>query len=256
MSALYLPIILMLLALVFRGVAFEFRGNASDKTPWNAAFIGGSTVAAFCQGLILGTYVLGFEYDGTQLIFGPWDFLSPFSVMTGVGVVLTYALLGACWLIVKTEGSLQEWSLDWARRLLPPVVAMVGLVSLWTPLAVPEIRALWFSFPNIILLSPLPIWTLVIATVLYRLLRALPKGTFCPSPACIGLYLLTLTGLSVSLWPYVVPRALTFWDVAAPANSLLFVMVGVLLIVPVILVYTAHAYYVFRGKARLDNAYH
>ncbi len=256
LSALYFPIIAMLLALVFRGVSFEFRAKAKDKTWWNRAFIGGSTMAAFCQGLILGTFVLGFQYDGTSLVFSAWDFLSPFSLMTGVGVVCDYALLAACWLILKTGGELQAWAFRCARWLLPVVVLNVPLVCLWMPLAVPEIWTLWFSFPNLILMSPIPIWSGVLIAVLSYLLRRPPKLDWLPFLCCIGLYLLGLTGLGVSVWPYVVPRALTFWDVAAPANSLLFVMVGVLLIVPVILVYTAHAYYVFRGKMRLDDTYH
>jgi cytochrome d ubiquinol oxidase subunit II len=246
----------MLIALVFRGVAFEFYAKAEDKRRWRAAFIGGSTVAAFSQGLVLGTYVLGFEFDGVKLVFGSFDFISPFSLMTGLGVVLAYAMLGACWLILKTEGELRSWAFQQARRLLPVIVVMIGLVSLWTPWIVPEIRKLWFSWPNIILLSPIPVWILVLAAVMYRLLAKPGKADMLPFLCCIGLYLLTLIGLAVSLWPYVVPRALTFWDVAAPHSSLLFTMVGVLLIVPVVLVYTAHAYYVFRGKVSADDLYH
>lgn len=255
-TALYLPLMFMLLALVFRGVAFEFRFKARNQRFWNAAFIGGSTLAAFCQGLVLGTYVQGFEYDGTRLLIGDLGFLTPFSIIVGFGVVLAYALLGACWLILKTEGALQQRAYLWAKRLLLPVVIMVGVVSIWTPLLVPEIAALWFAMPNLILLSPIPIWTGVLVAVLYWLLTRQKGYDGLPFMACVGIYLMTLTGLGVSLWPYVVPRALTIWDVAAPANSLLFVMVGVLLIVPVILVYTAHAYYVFRGKASTDDVYH
>lgn len=255
-TALYLPLMLMLVALVFRGVAFEFRFKARNKTFWNAAFIGGSTSAAFCQGLLLGTYVQGFEFDGTQLVIGDLGFLSPFSIIVGFGVVLAYALLASCWLILKTEGDLQQQAFLWARRLLPFVVLMVAVVSIWTPLLVPEIAALWFAMPNLILLSPIPIWTAVMVAVLAWLLHRRQGHDVLPFICCIGIYLMTLVGLAISLWPYVVPRALTFWDVAAPANSLLFVMVGVLLIVPVILVYTAHAYYVFRGKARIEDVYH
>lgn len=255
-AALYLPLMFMLIALVFRGVAFEFYGKAKDKRLWTAAFIGGSTLVAFCQGLILGSYVLGFEYDGRRLVFGAWDFISPFSLLTGVGVVLAYALLGACWLILKTEGELRDWSIERARRLLPLVVLMVGLVSVWTPLAVPAISERWFAMPNLILLSPIPIWTLVMAFVLYRVLKTPPKQDGLPFITCIGLYLLTLIGLGISLWPHIVPRAFTLWDVAAPPESLLFAMVGVLLIVPVVLVYTAHSYYVFRGKVRAEDLYH
>ena len=255
-TALYLPLMIMLVALVFRGVAFEFRFKSKNRSFWNKAFIGGSTVAAFCQGLVLGTYVQGFEYDGTRLVISDLGFLTPFSIIVGFGVVLAYAMLGACWLILKTEGQLQQQAYLWARRLLWPVVIMVAVVSIWTPLLVPEIAELWFAVPNIILLSPIPIWTGVLVLVFYWLLTRQKGHDGLPFAVCVGIYLMTLTGLGVSLWPYVVPRALTIWDVAAPANSLLFVMVGVLLIVPVILVYTAHAYYVFRGKANTDDVYH
>lgn len=256
LSALYLPILIMVIALVFRGVAFEFRSTARNKTLWNAAFIGGSTLAAFCQGLILGTYVLGFDYDGTKLTHGAWDFISPFSVIVGISLVLDYALLGACWLILKTEGELKEWACRAALRLLPLVTLGVGIVCLWMPLAVPDIYKLWFSFPSAVLLSPVPLWSIVLIVVLYRLLKRRDGADALPFLCCIALYLLALVGLGVSLWPYVVPRALTFWEVASPTNSLLFTMLGVALIVPVILVYTVHAYWVFRGKVRLEDSYH
>jgi cytochrome d ubiquinol oxidase subunit II len=256
LSALYLPLIAMLIALVFRGVAFEFYMKAKDKKLWHLAFVGGSTVAAFAQGMVLGTYVLGFDYDGTKLIAGPFHFVSAFSVMTGVGVVLAYALSAACWLLFKTEGALRDWARARARLLLPAVVLMIGLVCLWTPWVVPEIRKLWFSWPNLILLSPIPLWIGVLSLTTWVALSRERLPDIVPFLCCIGLYLITLVGLAVSLWPYVVPRALTIWDVAAPENSLLFTMVGVLLIVPVVLVYTAHAYYVFRGKVTAEDAYH
>lgn len=256
LSALYLPLMCMLIALVFRGVAFEFRFKAKRKTFWNRAFAGGSTVAAFCQGLVLGTYVQGFEYADGRLIMGSLDFISPFSLLTGVAVVLAYALLASCWLIMKLEGDMQQKAYRWARRLLGPVVFMIGAVSVITPFIIPHIAELWFSWPNIILLSPIPIWTLCLSAALYLLLRRGDGHEVAPFACVIGLFVMTLIGLGVSMWPYVVPRVFTFWEVAAPDSSLLFVMVGVLLIVPVILAYTAHAYYVFRGKVDLASVYH
>lgn len=256
LTALYLPLIAMLIALVFRGVAFEFYMKAKDKKPWYLAFVGGSTVAAFAQGLVLGTYVLGFDYDGSKLIVGPLHFLSWFSVMTGIAVVLAYALSASCWLLFKTEGKLRDWARARAQQLLPAVVAMIALVCAWTPVLVPEIRWLWFGWPNLILLSPVPLWIAVLSLATYAALRRPDMPDLVPFLCCIALYLITLIGLSVSLWPYVVPRALSLWEVAAPANSLLFTMVGVLLIVPIVLVYTAHAYYVFRGKVSAEDAYH
>ena len=255
-SALYLPLMAMLLALVFRGVAFEFRLKAKDPLPWSISFAAGSFIAAFCQGLILGTYVQGFEYDGSRLVVGAWHFLTPFSLMTAVGVVLAYALLAACWLIYKTEGELRDWARARARQLFPLVLAAVGLVSLWTPWLIPDIAERWFSWPNLILLSPIPIWMAVFSFVLFRVLAGKQVHDALPFACCIALYVMTLLGLAVSLWPYVVPRSLSFWQAAAPRDSLLFTLVGVLLIVPVILAYTAHAYYVFRGKVRPEDAYH
>lgn len=258
LSAFYLPLSAMLIALVFRGCAFEFRFKADRTLPWTVAFAAGSFVAAFSQGLVLGTYVQGFAFDGTRLVVSRWHFLSPFSVMTGFGVVIAYALLGACWLIYKTEGPLRDWARRMARHLLPVVLVGIALVSLWTPYLVPQIRELWFDWPNFLLMSPIPLWLGVLLAVLARLLR--DDGDkwpdLLPFLACIALYLVTLLGLAVSLWPYVVPRQLTFWQAAAPEGSLMFVLVGVLLIVPVILAYTAHAYYVFRGKVRAEDAYH
>jgi cytochrome bd ubiquinol oxidase subunit II len=255
-TVLYVPLMIMLLALVFRGVAFEFRFKAARPQVWSLAFTVGSTVAALCQGMILGTFVQGFQFDGLQLLAGPLGFISPFSIVTGIGVVLAYALLGSSWLIYKSEGTLQKWARERARLLLPLVLLTIALVCLWTPIAIPEIRSRWFDWPNPILLSPIPIWTGVIAFVLWRLLRSDKWHDALPFACCIGLYLMTLVGLAVSLWPFIVPRSFAYWQVAAPDDSLMFTLVGVLLIVPVILVYTAHAYYVFRGKVRLEDAYH
>lgn len=256
LSALYLPLIAMLVALVFRGCAFEFRFKADDPRPWTLAFAAGSAVAAFCQGLVLGTYVQGFAYDGGMLVVTHWHFLSPFSLATAAGVMLAYALLGACWLVYKTEGQLRDWARRTARRLVPVIVLVIAMVSLWTPYLVPEIRELWFRWPNIALLSPVPLWLAALSVLLYRLLSTERWPDLFPFLACVALYLVTLVGLAVSLFPYIVPRVLTIWQAAAPATSLLFVLVGVLLIVPVVLIYTAHAYYVFRGKVRLEDAYH
>ena len=256
MSALYLPLLLMVIALVFRGVAFEFRFKAKRKRIWDMAFIGGSTTAAFCQGVVLGTYIQGFTYDGTQLHIAAGGVLSPFSIFSGVAVVCAYALLASCWLIVKTEGGLQNWARRCARKLLPVIVIGIAAVSLWTPYVLPYVAELWFSFPNILLLSPIPLWTLALVLLMGWMLFRDRGREIGPFLCCIGLYLLTLAGLGISLFPYIVPRELTIWDVAAPEGSLFFAMVGVLIIVPIILIYTAHAYYVFRGKTNINDVYH
>ncbi len=258
LSILYIPLIVMLIALVFRGVAFEFRFKAERgdiwRRIWDLSFIGGSITAAFCQGVVLGAYVLGFDVQGGEYTGGSLDWLTPFSLATGVAVVCGYALLGACWLLIKTEGHLQTWARQAALRLLFVMLAFIALVSVWTPLANAAIAARWFTWPNLLLLSPVPVLT---GAVAFGLFRALRKGReYTPFLLCVALYLLTLSGLVVSLWPYIVPRSLTIWQVASPPESQVFVLVGVSIIVPIILLYTAHAYYVFRGKVSEEDMYH
>ncbi|HEX2238545.1 MAG TPA: cytochrome d ubiquinol oxidase subunit II [Gammaproteobacteria bacterium] len=258
LSILYLPLIVMLIALVFRGVAFEFRFKAERheiwRTIWDLSFIVGCVTAAFCQGLVLGAYVLGFNVEGRTYAGGVFDWLSPFSLMTGVAVVCGYALLGACWLLIKTEGHLQHWARQTAVRLLVVMLAFVALVSIWTPLADPDIAQRWFSWPNLLYLSPVPVLTGIVAFGFYNALR---KGSeHAPFVLCVVLYLLTLAGLAVSLWPYIVPRSLTIWQVASPPESQIFLLVGVAIIIPIILLYTANAYYVFRGKVKAEDMYH
>jgi cytochrome bd ubiquinol oxidase subunit II len=258
LPALYLPLIVMLIALVFRGVAFEFRFKAERgdvwRTIWDLSFIIGSIIAAFCQGLVLGAYVLGFDLEGREYIGGAFAWLTPFSLVTGVAVVCGYALLGACWLVIKTEGELQNRARRVATRLLFVMLAFIGLISIWTPLAEPAIAARWFGMPNLLWLSPVPLLTAAVAFALYQALQR--DYEWRPFLLCVALYVLTLLGLAVSLWPYIVPRSLTIWQVAAPPESQLFILVGVAIIVPIILIYTAHAYYVFRGKVGAEDMYH
>ncbi len=258
LSILYLPLTVMVIALVFRGVAFEFRFKAERheiwRTIWDWSFIAGSAVAAFCQGVVLGAYVLGFDLQGRVYVEGPLGWISPFSLMTGVAVVCGYALLGACWLVIKTEGPLQEKARRAALRLLPVMLLFIMLVSIWTPLADPAIAARWFSWPNFLYLSPVPVVTGAVAFALYTALRGRREWT--PFLLCVALYLLTLAGLAISLWPYIVPRHLTIWQVASPPESQLFILVGVAAIIPLVLLYTANAYYVFRGKVTAEELYH
>lgn len=258
LAILYLPLILMVIALVFRGVAFEFRFKAERhdiwRTIWDLSFIVGSVTAAFCQGLVLGAYVLGFSMEKGNPVGGITEWLMPFSLMTGIAVVCGYALLGACWLLIKTEGHLQDWARRTAQRLLFVMLAFIALVSLWTPLAVPAIAERWFSWPNLVLLSPVPILSAATALTMYATLRK--EREIEPFLLCVALYVLTLSGLAISLWPYIVPRSLTIWEVASPPESQLFILAGVAVIVPIVLIYTAHAYYVFRGKVREEDMYH
>lgn len=260
-SAFYLPLSIMLLALVFRGVAFEFRFKAKQKAFWDRSFIGGSTVAAFCQGLILGGYVQGFdlvthENGAESLILQAGSVFSPFAIATGIAVCLAYALLGACWLVIKTEDDAQAWARTAAKRLLPLIGIAVLMVSLWTPYAEPAISERWFSMPNLLLFSPVPVWTAALFATLWWSLGQPQRWDGLPFLSCIGLFLLTLVGLAISIWPWIVPRVFTLREIAAPEPSLMFALVGVLFIVPVILAYTAHAYYVFRGKTDIHDVYH
>jgi cytochrome d ubiquinol oxidase subunit II len=261
LSALYIPIVLMLLGLILRGVAFEFRfkADASHRPVWDIAFAGGSYTAGFFQGAALGAFIDGFVVTGPSYEGGALDWLSPFSVFTGVGVLVSYALLGSTWLTMKTEGDLQGRMIGYARRIVPVLLAGIGIVSLWTPLTHDAIAGRWFSAPNIFYFAPVPI--LVVATS-WRLLRLLTGGSDGKIPRAepflLALFLLFLgySGLAISLWPNIVPPGVSFRDAAAPAQSQGFALVGALLIIPVILAYTGWAYYVFRGKVSGSEGYH
>ena len=255
MPAVYFPIAVMLLALVFRGVAFEFRfRDAERRTFWDHAFNYGSLVATFAQGVVLGSFVQGFEVDGRHFAGGSFDFLTPFSLFTGVALVFGYALLGAGWLILKTEGELQAL----ARRLglwcLLGTLAAIGVVSIWTPLTNAEIAQRWFSMPNVIVLSIIPIITLGIAFACWRALQG--KSEIGPFAAAVGLFVMSYIGIAISLWPMIVPYHYTLWDAASSADTQVFMLLGTLFLLPVILVYTGWSYWVFRGKVRGDLGYH
>lgn len=256
LSALYQPIILMLLGLIFRGVAFEFRFKApeQERAIWDKAFIGGSIVAAFCQGMILGAYLNGISMEGNTFSGSTFDWLSPFALFTGFGVTVAYALLGSTWLIMKTEGELQQRILQLTRPLLALVVIALTVVSIWTPLAHPAIANRWFSLPNLYYLSVVPV---LVAASLYSLLHELKTSNDKrPFISALIIVLLGLIGLAISIWPHIIPPAITIWDAAAPVSSLKFTLVGTLVIVPVILGYTIWSYYVFRGKVRHGDGYH
>lgn len=260
LPALYLPVMVMLFGLVFRGVAFEFRFKTAGRHLWwDRAFFAGSLVASFAQGVLLGAFIQGVDVeraaDGTiRYAGGPFDWLTPFSLMTGAGLVCGYALLGATWLVWRTMGRLQQRALDAARLLTVVVLAFVAVVSLWTPLAYEPIRERWFAWPNIILLAPIPLAAVAAGAVL---LRALARGwERVPFLMSMALFLLSYLGLAISLWPFVVPRELTIWDAASPPESQIFLLVGVGILLPVILAYTFYSYHVFRGKIGEDAGYH
>lgn len=251
LSALYLPLILMLIALIFRGVAFEFRFKAEGEHRWwDLAFFGGSLIATFMQGIALGAFISGIEMDGRDYAGAPLAWLTPFSLFVGAALVCGYALLGAGWLLLKTEGALQEKVWEIYRPLLVLVFLAVATISLWTPLADPRISARWFAWPNTVILLPVPA---LVALLAYALLRAVQnRQERRPFVLTLGLFLLSYLGLAISLWPNIIPPAVTIWDAASPAESQGFMLIGTLVLLPIIIGYTAYSYWIFRGKVRAD----
>ena len=255
MPALYMPIILMLLALVFRGVAFEYRWRGPRwQGLWDSAFFGGSTVAAFMQGVALGALVQGIEIEGRAYAGGWWDWLSPFSVLTGVAVVAGYALSGSTWLIWRTTDRLQAQMRKVALPLGIVTMAAVGAVSLLTPFQNIEYFHRWFAFPGVFLTVLVPAALLVTSWVFFTGIRGVRD--WVPFAMVQSLFVLCFLGLGVSFYPHIVPPGLTIAAAAAPPKSLLFALVGTVVLVPLILVYTAYAYWVFRGKVRPEDGYH
>ena len=254
LPAFYLPIVFMLFALILRGIAFEFRlQTTAFRWVWDLAFAGGSILAALCQGLVLGGLIEGVAMRDGAFAGGTFDFLSLLGIACGVGLVGGYALLGAGWLIWKTDGGTQVFGREVARAALILTAAMMMIVSAWSAWTVPEVAARWFAWPNLALLAPVPIVTaLVLATIWRRLWTGPEAGTFLLG---LGVFVLGFIGLVVSLWPYVVPRHVTVWDGISDPQTLAFVGVGVLVVLPVVLAYQGHAYWVFRGKTRHPEGY-
>jgi len=253
--ALYFPILIMLLALTFRGVAFEFRFRDSEhKSFWDHGFNIGSAVATFAQGVMLGAFIQGFKVEGRAFVGSSFDFLTPFSLLIGLALVFGYSLLGAGWLILKTEGEIQQRARKHGRFSLLGVLAGVAVVSLWTPFASPPVAERWFSWPNIVLLSPVPLATAAIALLTWRALNGTSQaGAFV---GAVALFALSYLGIAISLWPFIVPHAFTLWEATSSNSTQAFLLVGTLFLLPVILVYTGWSYWVFRGKVRADIGYH
>ena len=254
MPALYLPVFVMLLALVFRGVAFEFRSVAVTKGYWNFAFAAGSTVAAICQGIILGGLLQGIKVENGVFAGGTLDWATPFALLCGLGVLAGYALLGATWLVLKTEGAVAARARGQAKVLLIVVLAFMAVVSIWTPLAFERIAARWFSTPNIYFLWPVPLLTALVALMAWRWLDE--GREVRPFLAAIVLFLLGYLGLVISTFPYLVPPTLTVWQTAAVPASQIFMLLGTLVLLPIILGYIAFVYWLFWGKVREGEGYH
>ena len=253
--ALYFPILLMLLGLIFRGVAFEFRVAAVRwRHLWNRAFFGGSLVATYFQGVVLGMFVEGFNIDGRHFAGTSFDWVQPFPLLTGVGLVFGYTLLGAGWLVMKTEGELQDWARHKGRFALIGVLAFIAMVSMWTPLAHEQIAQRWFTWPNLGYLMLVPIVTAAIALVTWRTLH--DKADYWPFAGAMGLFAMCYLGLAISLFPFVVPYSVTLWQGASSPSTQAFLLIGTLFLLPIIFTYTGWSYYVFRGKVRADIGYH
>ena len=249
MPALYMPMLIMLIALIFRGIAFEFRFKAeSSQRIWDYSFHYGSIAATFAQGVVLGAFIQGFKVteNGRAFAGGTWDWLTPFSLMTGVGLVCGYGLIGAAWLVMKTTGDLEAWARRKAVQFLVATMVVMAIISLWVPFLGRGIQDRWFSWPNIPLLAPVP---LVTAFVAYRTWRTLEQGkTYQPFLFTMALFLLGFLGLAISLFPYLVPPNLTIWQVANAPDAQLFPLIGYAFALPATFAYTAYAYWVFRGK--------
>jgi cytochrome bd ubiquinol oxidase subunit II len=255
MPALYTPMIAMLIGLIFRGVAFEFRWRTlRERNRWDIAFAGGSLLATLTQGIALGAILQGVHVEGRHYAGGWWDWLTPFSILTGAALAIGYALLGATWLVLKTEGQLRDRAYRLSWWLLFAMLVAIGAVSLATPFLHVQYTHRWFGWPNIVLTAPVPI---AVAGVTVLLLRSLAtRQDHQPFFLTLGLFALSYAGLGISMWPYIVPQSFTIWQAASPESSQLFMLAGVAVLIPLILGYTAWAYWVFRGKVRPESGYH
>ena len=254
LPATYPLMIAMLLGLIFRGVAFEFRWREPrHRAFWDVAFSVGSFVAAFAQGVTLGAILQGIHVEHGAYAGGWLDWLSPFSLLTGLAVVIGYALLGATWLIWKTEGTSQRHARRVAFWLAAATLLALAAVSAATPFLAYDYWRRWFAMPGVLLTAQVPLLVAICAATLFWSLRREHEGL--PFLMALGLFLLGFVGLGISIYPYVVPRTVTIWDAAAPFESQLFMLVGAIVIIPIILADTAWAYWVFRGKVGV-HGYH
>ena len=254
LPALYAPMIAMLLGLVFRGVAFEFRWrDPNHRARWDAGFSVGSIIATFAQGVTLGALLQGIKISGRAYAGGYWDWITPFSLLTGVSLVVGYALLGACWLIWKTSGPVHAGARRFAKALTLGLLAAIAAVSIYTPFLSTKYYETWFTSPGIGALVVMPITVAALGLMLYR--RTGAGRDFLPFALTLSLFGLSLLGLAISMWPDVVPSRLSIWDAAAPKSSQIFMLVGACVLMPLILAYTSWAYWVFRGKVG-EEGYH
>jgi cytochrome d ubiquinol oxidase subunit II len=254
LPATYPLIIAMLLGLVFRGVAFEFRWRDAAHRPfWDFAFFGGSLVAAMAQGMVLGALLQGIKVADRAYAGSWWDWLTPYTLLTGFGTVAGYALLGSCWMIWKLSGDVQEHAYRLATRAALATLALMGAVSAYNLVLLDQYRARWLEMPNILFASQVPLLTAIVAAGLFWALHK--RKELAPFLLALALFLLGMAGLGVTIWPNVVPPDITIWDAAAPHRSQVFMLVGVAITMPLIIAYTGWAYWVFRGKVGSEG-YH
>ena len=256
LPANYLPLILMVVGLIFRGAAFELRVKSKrTQALWDLAFISGSALAAFCQGVVLGSLLQGIRIEHGQFVGGPFDWLSAFSVFCGMGVLVTYATLGCGWLIYKTDGELQRKMRGLMRPMVGVLLVVVALVSLWTVVGLPSVAARWFGSGNLVWFMPVPLLVVACVFGIFRALRL--RHEAMPFLLTLAICFLGFTGLVISIWPNIVPPSLSIWDASSSHSSQAFALVGTVIVLPVILVYNVMQYRVFRGKVRAGDAgYH
>ncbi|QGZ63073.1 cytochrome d ubiquinol oxidase subunit II [Paraburkholderia acidisoli] len=255
LSALYLPIVFMLVCLIFRGVSFEIRGKANrTKNLWNLAFICGSAGAAFFQGVILGAYLHGIPVKDGAFAGDPFFWVTPFSFFTGMGLMVTYALQGATYLVMKMDGDIQARLHDLVWPLTLTLLGFMIAVSIWTPLTDAQVASRWFESAFRYRLYPVPLLVALAAALMYRAVKR--NLDVAPFVFCNVLVLLGYIGLLISIWPYAIPNSVTLWDAASPHTSQVFALVGAVVIIPVIVVYTTAGYWVFRGKVAPGSQYH
>ncbi|MDP3269359.1 MAG: cytochrome d ubiquinol oxidase subunit II [Legionella sp.] len=250
---LYMPLMLMLIGLIFRGVSFEFRFKANKSKPlWNWIFSISSIAVSFFQGVILGCFVQGFNVDETAMTINNPDWMTPFSLLTGIALVCGYGLLGATWTIIKVEDRLQKHMVHIAKGLLIMVSIFLVFISIWTPLHNTEIFYRWYSFPDILFLAPLPLITMLMVYLTWKSLDKGHEGR--PFLFSIIIFLCSYAGIAISVYPYLIPHQVTIWEAAAPDSTLKFILIGVVIMLPILIGYTLYAYHVFRGKTQ--DGYH
>jgi len=258
LPALYPVIIAMVLALIFRGVAFEFRPRA--ETPrsrflWDLAFFAGSVVAAFMQGITLGALIQGIKVENNQYAGGWFDWLTGFSIFCGIAVVVGYALLGACYLVWRTEGDLQARARRHAKMMAAIVLGLIVVVSLWTPTLHLHYLRHWNVWPKMLFVAPVPVLVAVLALLFWRTIDD-EAHHVTPLLCALGWFFLSFTGLGISVWPWIVPPSIDIWQASSPPQSQLFLLAGAIILIPTVTAYSAYSYWVFRGKIGTETHYH